>query len=108
MQVASDIMSTEPDFRASDEYPRPTSSIISPGPSDFFAAAGSVPADDRPVPAEIADYIADVLAELREMAQVSGQVPLSMLLDLAHREAKLGAIDQAHAPLPADPLTRQY
>jgi hypothetical protein len=43
--------------------------------------------DDAPMPADVAEYIADVLAELREMAHSSGQVPLSLLLDVARREA---------------------
>jgi hypothetical protein len=36
---------------------------------------------------DIAAYIADLLGELRDMAQANGQVPLSHLLDVARREA---------------------
>ncbi len=44
---------------------------------------------DEPLPADIAEYIADVLAELREMAQASGHAPLTVLLEVARREALL-------------------
>ena len=59
--------------------------------------------DDRPVPgdrelsgsdivgiADVGEYIADVIAELRAMADKSGQRSLAVLLELAQREASQG------------------
>jgi len=41
--------------------------------------------------AEVADYIADMLQELRDLSTASGQGPLGMLLELAQREARRNA-----------------
>ncbi len=53
--------------------------------------------------AEVADYIADMLLELRELSSASGQTPLSLLLELAQREARRDAaramsVNQAPPP----------
>ncbi len=53
--------------------------------------------------AEVADYIADLLQELRELSAASGHAPLAMLLELAQREAKriaLRAISVNQTPFP--------
>ena len=44
---------------------------------------------------EIADYIADMLQELRDLATSSGHAALGLLLEMAQREARLGAMRQA-------------
>ena len=44
---------------------------------------------------EIADYIADMLQELRDLATSSGHAALGLLLEMAQREARLGARRQA-------------
>ncbi len=41
--------------------------------------------------AEVADYVADMLQELRDLSSASGQGPLGMLLELAQREARRNA-----------------
>jgi hypothetical protein len=53
----------------------------------MIAILPTASARDEPVPADVAEYIADVLAELRTMAAASGQHPLTEILDVARREA---------------------
>lgn len=48
---------------------------------------------------EIADYIADMLQELRDLAASSGHAALGLLLEMAQREARLGAMRQASREL---------
>ena len=50
------------------------------------AAPATGPGD--PTSEEVADYIADMLQELRDLAKSSGLGSLSILLELAEREAK--------------------
>jgi hypothetical protein len=42
--------------------------------------------------AEVADYVADMLQDLREISSSSGHAPLDMLLELAQREARRVAL----------------
>jgi hypothetical protein len=51
------------------------------------ATSASSPSGDDPIPTDVAEYIADVLAELRTMAAASGHHPLTEILDVARREA---------------------
>ena len=39
-------------------------------------------------PAEVAEYLADILQELRDLAAGGGQHTVSLLLDLARKEAQ--------------------
>ena len=41
--------------------------------------------------AEVADYIADILQELRDLSRASGHTSLGALLELAQREARRDA-----------------
>jgi hypothetical protein len=43
---------------------------------------------DSATHAEIADYIADMLQDLRDLSGATGQSSLSLLLELAQREAR--------------------
>jgi hypothetical protein len=64
--------------------PSPTAMTLgstTDGQSDARLAEGATSA-------EVSEYIADLLQELRELSQVSGQASLSLLLELAQREAK--------------------
>ncbi len=61
---------------------------------------------DAATSAEVADYIADLLQELRDLSSASGHAQLSALLDLAQREARRNGprtIDVNQTPLP--PMT---
>lgn len=55
-------------------------------------------ASDEPIPADVAEYIADVLAELRTMAAASGHHPLTEILDVARREASREALGEGRRP----------
>ena len=71
--------------------------------SDFSSRKQSSTADLAATATEVADYIADLLQELQELSQASGQAQLSLLLELAQREARrtsLRAISINRAPLP--------
>jgi len=50
------------------------------------AGQGDLPAD--PTFDEVADYIVDMLHELRELAKASGLGPLGAILDSAERQAR--------------------
>ena len=62
--------------------------------SDPAMAANDIELPD-PTRDEIADYIADMLQELRDLAAASGQAALGLLLEMAQREARLGLRRQA-------------
>ena len=49
-------------------------------------------ASGDPVREEIAEYIGDMLRELRDMAKSGGLGSLAALLEIAAREAKLGVV----------------
>jgi len=57
-----------------------TSWLRSPEPETLLAS--------DPTAEEISDYIVDMLQELRDLARSSGQGSLSVLLELAERQAR--------------------
>jgi hypothetical protein len=72
-------------------------------PSDFPSNHSHTPPPDAATSAEVADYIADLLQELQELSRASGQAPLSLLLELAQREARrtsLREISINQSPIP--------
>lgn len=65
--------------------------------NDAAVSVNVSPMED-PTSEEIADYIADMLQELRDLATTSGQGALVLLLEMAQREARSNTQKKASVP----------